>query len=85
MRTANDTLAAEDVALGYKQMAEVERGFRSLKHNLDLRPVYHRLEERIRSHVLICWMALLLIRVAGKPHRGDMAQTATALGPDATR
>ncbi len=85
VRTSNDTLAAEDVALGYKQMAEVERGFRSLKHNLDLRPVYHRLEERIRSHVLICWMALLLIRVAGKPHRGDMAQTATALGPDATR
>ncbi len=64
VRTSDDTLAAEDVALGYKQLAEVERAFRSLKHDLDLRPVYHRLEERIRSHVLICWLALLLIRVA---------------------
>jgi transposase len=64
VRTSDDTLAAEDVALGYKQLAEVERAFRSLKHDLDLRPVYHRLDERIRSHVLICWLALLLIRVA---------------------
>ncbi len=64
VRTSDDTLAAADVALGYKQLAEVERAFRSLKHDLDLRPVYHRLEDRIRSHILICWLALLLIRVA---------------------
>ncbi len=31
---------------------------------LDLRPVYHRLEERIRAHVSLCWLALLLIRIA---------------------
>ncbi|MFE7751880.1 hypothetical protein ACFU5K_23630, partial [Streptomyces sp. NPDC057428] len=31
---------------------------------LDLRPVYHRLEERIRAHVILCWLALLLIRIA---------------------
>ncbi len=31
---------------------------------LDLRPVYHRLEQRIRAHVLLCWLALLLIRIA---------------------
>ena len=35
-----------------------------MKHILDLRPVYHRLEERIRAHVTLCWLALLLIRVA---------------------
>lgn len=64
LSTSDDTLSAADVALGYKQLAEVERGFRSLKHDLDLRPVYHRLEERIRSHVLLCWLALLLVRVA---------------------
>jgi hypothetical protein len=34
-----------------------------MKQILDLRPVYHRLEERIRAHVLLCWLALLLIRV----------------------
>jgi hypothetical protein len=35
-----------------------------MKSVLDLRPVYHRLEERIRAHVLLCWLALLLVRVA---------------------
>jgi hypothetical protein len=35
-----------------------------MKQILDLRPVYHRREDRIRSHVLLCWLALLLIRVA---------------------
>ena len=35
-----------------------------MKSVLDLRPVYHRLEERIRAHVILCWLALLLIRVA---------------------
>ena len=35
-----------------------------MKQVLDLRPVYHRLEERIRAHVLLCWLALLLIRTA---------------------
>ena len=34
-----------------------------MKQILDLRPVYHRLEDRIRAHVLLCWLALLLIRV----------------------
>ena len=35
-----------------------------MKSVLDLRPVYHRLEERIPAHVLLCWLALLLVRVA---------------------
>lgn len=42
----------------------MERGWRDMKHVLDLRPVHHRKEERIRAHVLLCWLALLLIRVA---------------------
>jgi transposase len=64
LRTSDPTLSAEDVALGYKQLLEVERGWRDMKHVLDLRPVYHRREERIRAHVTLCWLALLLIRVA---------------------
>lgn len=35
-----------------------------MKSTLDLRPVYHRLESRIRAHVSLCWLALLLIRIA---------------------
>ena len=34
-----------------------------MKQIIDLRPVHHRLEDRIRAHVLLCWLALLLIRV----------------------
>ncbi len=34
-----------------------------MKSMLDLRPVYHHLEERIRAHVILCWLALLLIRI----------------------
>lgn len=62
--TSDPTLAPEDVVLGYKQLAEVEAAFRTLKTTLELRPIYHRLEERIRAHVLLCWLALLLVRVA---------------------
>lgn len=57
-------ITAEDAALGYKNLLEAERGFRDLKSELLLRPVFHRLEHRIRAHVLICWLALLLTRVA---------------------
>src|SRR4051794_24685885 len=62
--TSDPDLSAEDVALGYKNLLEAERGFRDIKFTLELRPVYHRLEPRIRAHVLLCWLALLLIRVA---------------------
>jgi hypothetical protein len=63
LRTADPHLSAEDIALGYKQLLEVERGWRDMKQVLDLRPVFHRLEDRIRAHVLLCWLALLLARI----------------------
>jgi len=63
LRCSDPDLAAEDIALGYKQLLEVERGWRDMKQIIDLRPVYHRLEERIRAHVVLCWLALLLIRI----------------------
>jgi len=62
--TSDMTLPAEDVVAGYKQLSDVERVFRDMKHLLDLRPVYHRLEDRIRAHVLLCWLAMVLIRYA---------------------
>jgi Transposase DDE domain len=64
LRCSDPHLSAEDIALGYKQLLEVERGWRDMKQILDLRPVYHRREDRIRAHVLLCWLALLLIRAA---------------------
>ena len=62
--SSDDGLSAEDIVLGYKQLADVERVFRDLEHLVDIRPVYHRLADRIRVHVLLCWLGLLLIRVA---------------------
>jgi Transposase DDE domain len=64
LRCSDPHMSAEDIALGYKQLLEVERGWRDLKQIIDLRPVFHRREDRIRAHVLLCWLALLLIRVA---------------------
>ena len=63
LRTSDPRLSTEDIALGYKQLLEVERGWRDMKQVLDLRPVYHRLEDRIRAHVVLCWLALLLARI----------------------
>lgn len=64
LSTSDESLSAEDVALGYKQLMEVERAFRTLKSTLSLRPVYHTKDERIRAHTLLCWLALLLVRIA---------------------
>src|SRR6266568_929991 len=64
LRSSDPHLSAEDIALGYKQLLQVERGWRDLKQIIDLRPIYHRLEDRIRAHVVLCWLALPLIRVA---------------------
>jgi transposase len=62
LRSSDPHLSAEDIALGYKQLLVVERGWRDMKQVIDLRPIYHRKEERIRAHVLLCWLALLLTR-----------------------
>ena len=63
LRSSDPHLSAEDIALGYKQLLQVERGWRDMKQVIDLRPVYHRLEERIRAHLVLCWLALLLVRI----------------------
>jgi len=57
-------MTAEGIATGYKQLLQVERGWRDMKQVIDLRPVYHRREDRIRAHVILCWLALLLARIS---------------------
>lgn len=56
----NTGLAPEDVALAYKQLWRVERAFRTLKTSLDVRPMYHWTEPRVRGHVMVCFLALVL-------------------------
>ena len=64
LRTSDLTLSPEDLAAAYKQLIAVEAGWRDMKSSLGLRPVHHRREDRIRGHIQLCWLALLLIRVA---------------------
>ena len=47
----------------YRSLADIERGFRVLKSDIEIAPVHHRLPDRIRAHALICFMALTLYRV----------------------
>ena len=56
-------LTAPEVVNRYKALADIERGFRVLKSEIEIGPVYHRLAERIRAHAQICFMALILHRV----------------------
>jgi transposase len=60
--TNTDAPAAE-VVQRYKSLADIERGLRVLKSDIEIGPVYHRLRQRIRAHALICFMALILYRV----------------------
>jgi len=60
----DDAIPAADLALLYKSLLDVERCFRDLKHVIELRPIHHRKQQRIRAHVTVCFLALMLIRVA---------------------
>lgn len=74
---ASDLDAAQVVAR-YKSLADIERGFRVLKSELEIGPVYHRLPQRIRAHAAICFMALILHRVM----RWRLKAAGTGLSPD---
>jgi transposase len=52
-----------EVVHRYKSLADIERGFKVLKSEIEIAPVFHRLPERIKAHASICFMALILYRV----------------------
>ena len=55
---SQETLADEQVVLTYKRLPHVERAFRTLKSvELQVRPIRHRLEDRVRAHLLLCMLA----------------------------
>ena len=56
-------LTPVEVVERYKSLADIERGFRVLKSEIEIGPVYHRLPDRIRAHATICFIALILHRV----------------------
>ena len=77
---AADLTPAEAVAR-YKALADIERGFRVLKSDIEIAPVHHRLPDRIRAHALICFLALVLYRVMRMrlKAKGHAASPRTAL------
>ena len=56
-------LKPTEVVARYKSLADIERGFRILKSEIEIGPVFHRLPTRIRAHASVCFMALILYRV----------------------
>jgi transposase len=67
---AETELSTPDVVRAYKQLKEVERAFRTLKGPLELRPIHHRLEDRVKAHVFLCTLSYYLawhLRHAWKP------------------
>lgn len=62
----NTTFNWKDVILSYKDLWKVEAGFRTLKNELEMGPIYHYTEHRIRAHIFICFLALMLKTVLHK-------------------
>lgn len=76
--TSLTDMGAEAVVERYRSLADIERGFRVLKSEIEIAPVYHRLPERIRAHAMICFLALVLYRVL----RGRLKAAGSACSPE---
>lgn len=63
LETSDRALPPQEVLARYKELADIERAFRTMKSSLDLRPVFHRVDRRIEAHVFLCVMALQIDRV----------------------
>jgi transposase len=74
-------LTPADAVMRYRALADIERGFRVLKSDIEIAPVHHRLPDRIRAHALICFLALVLYRVIRMrlKAKGHAASPRTAL------
>ncbi|MFY3385246.1 IS1634 family transposase [Paracidovorax sp. MALMAid1276] len=72
-------LTPREVLQRYKSLADIERGFRVLKSEIEIAPVFHRLPERIKAHASICFTALILYRVM----RSRLKLAGSPLSPEA--
>jgi len=71
-------LSPTQIIARYKSLADIERGFRVLKSEIEIGPVHHRLPDRIRAHAAICFMALVMHRVM----RQRLKAADTGLSPE---
>lgn len=72
-------LTPAQIVQRYKSLADIERGFRVLKSEIEIAPVFHRLPERIKAHASLCFMALIVYRVM----RQRLKLAGSALSPEA--
>ena len=72
-------LTPGEVVRRYKALADIERGFRVLKSEIEIAPVFHRLPDRIKAHASICMLALILYRVM----RQRLKMSGSDLSPEA--
>ena len=71
-------LGAEEIVERYKSLADIERGFRVLKSEIEIGPVRHRLPDRIRAHASVCFLALILHRLM----RRKLREAKSTLSPE---
>jgi transposase len=76
--TNTPDLSPTQIVARYKALADIERGFRVLKSEIEIGPIYHRLPERIRAHATICFFALILYRIM----RMRLKAAQSALSPE---
>ncbi|EQB70531.1 MAG: transposase IS4 family protein [Ferroplasma sp. Type II] len=62
----NTDLQKDEIVTAYKEQWQIERSFRTIKSFLEIRPVYHRKPDRIKAHVFVCVLSLLLSRLIEK-------------------
>lgn len=66
MIVSDTNLSVEEIVKGYKDLWRIERSFRTIKSFLEIRPVYHRKEERIEAHVFVAVLSFLMARLFEK-------------------
>jgi len=64
--TGEKELSIRDAVALYKELTEVESGFRQLKDVMAMRPIYHQIEARVRAHIFVAALALLVQRLLGR-------------------
>ena len=62
----NTDIPDKEIVTAYKEQWQIERSFHTIKSFLEIRPVYHRKSERIKAHVFVCVLSLLLSRIMEK-------------------
>ena len=61
--TSESKLSVLDAVALYKDLSDVEQGFRQLKDVLAMRPIYHQIETRVKAHIFVAALALLVQRL----------------------